>query len=287
MISSFQTRIALCTLFGIPVYLDSSLIILALLFLTGGGTIASGFVCCVLLLVSITAHELGHALTARAFGYETRDITLSLLGGCAALIALPRRASQELLTAIAGPAVSIALSLAGAAGLAALAVEGGFADALLLIVSETLGGFGININPQINLAFNPDNLVALQLFLYLGTMNLMLALFNLLPGFPMDGGRIFRSAIRPFMSRVRATYFAMMVGRVVAVGIAVRGVMAILGNGNWGFVSCLIAWMIWREGWREYQLAAMESHWKYSDYRARISPPPYGGDGDECEIRRN
>lgn len=289
MIFPFQNRIALCSLFGIPIYLDSSLIILALFFLTGGGTIASGFVCCVLLLVSITAHEFGHALTARAFGYETRDITLSLLGGCAALIALPRRASQELLTALAGPAVSIALSLIGAAGLALSTEGGGLGNSIALIVAETLGSFGISVDFSVNLLpfYRAGNPVAVELFLYLGTMNLMLAVFNLLPGFPMDGGRIFRSAIRPFMSRVRATYIAMIVGRVVAVGIALRGVTAILGNGNWGFVSCLIAWMIWREGWREYLSAAMESNWRFSDYRARVSPPPYGGDGDECDVHRN
>ena len=106
----FPRRIKVCAAFGIPVYLDMSLIILLLLFATGGGSFMFSMSCALMLLVSITAHELGHALTARAFGYGTRDITLSLLGGCASLIALPRKAWQEFLTAIAGPAVSFAIA---------------------------------------------------------------------------------------------------------------------------------------------------------------------------------
>ena len=78
-----MSRIRLCEMFGIPVYLDLSLIVLLFMFALNGG-IQSGLVCAALLLASITAHELGHALTARAFGYQTRDITLSLLGGCRA-----------------------------------------------------------------------------------------------------------------------------------------------------------------------------------------------------------
>ena len=111
-------------MFGIPVYLDLSLIVLLFMFALNGG-IQSGLVCAALLLASITAHELGHALTARAFGYQTRDITLSLLGGCASLIALPRKASQEFLTALAGPAVSVVLSVLGMCGLWAIAAEAG------------------------------------------------------------------------------------------------------------------------------------------------------------------
>ena len=104
-------RFRLCELFGIPIYLDFSLVILLVMFATDGGPLLTGLLSALLLLVSITAHELGHSLTARSFGYPTRDITLSLLGGCASLIALPRKASQEFLTAIAGPAVSFLASV--------------------------------------------------------------------------------------------------------------------------------------------------------------------------------
>ncbi len=246
-----KARYRLCDLFGIPLYLDFSLIILLILF-SWGSTIFDGIVSAAILLVSITAHELGHALTARAFGYRTRDITLSLLGGCASLIALPRKAWQEFLTAIAGPFVSFVLSAIG------------FVAAIF--VSET---------------------VWVDVFAYLFWMNLMLGIFNLLPGFPMDGGRVFRSFMTPILGRVKATHVAMIVGRVVAVGIGLRGLWSITHGGNWGFVSLMIAWMIWQEGYREYQLAKMEAQWGTDDYRAHVSPPPYGGKGDDCEIHRN
>ena len=249
----FPRKIKVCTAFGIPVYLDFSLIILLLVFATDGGPIVLSMACALMLLVSITAHELGHALTARAFGYGTRDITLSLLGGCASLIALPRKAWQEFLTAIAGPGVSFMLS-----GLAFLA-----------------------------LVFVPLDDWTRYLLSYTVWMNMILGIFNLLPGFPMDGGRVFRSVMRAFMSRAKATYIAMIVGRGVAILLGLWGLHRIVNGGSWGFVTILIAWMIWREGWREYQMARMEESargWG-SDWSARISPPPYGGDGDEVEVR--
>ena len=249
----FPRKIKLCNAVGIPVYLDFSLIILLLVFATDGGPFILSMACALMLLVSITAHELGHALTARMFGYGTRDITLSLLGGCASLIALPRKAWQEFLTAVAGPGVSFAL-----AGLAFLA-----------------------------LLFVPLDQWTATLLSYTVWMNLMLGIFNLLPGFPMDGGRVFRSLMRAFMSRAKATYIAMIVGRGVAVLLGLWGLHRIVNGGGWGFVTILIAWMIWREGWREYQLARMEesAHGWGNEWSARVSPPPYGGDGDEVEIR--
>ena len=146
----FPSKIKICNVFRIPVYLDFSLIILLILFATNGGPFTLSISCALMLLVSITAHELGHALTARAFGYGTRDITLSLLGGCASLIALPRKAWQEFLTAIAGPAVSFVL-----AALAFLALR-----------------------------FIPLDEWTRYLLSYVAVMNVILGAFNLLPGFP-------------------------------------------------------------------------------------------------------
>ncbi len=285
-----RNKFKLCDVFGIPLYLDISLIILLLFFLTGGGSFWAGIVCAAALLFSITAHELGHALTARAFGYQTRDITLSLLGGCASLIALPKKAFQEFWTAIAGPAVSFALAVLGVFGVMAVAEGGGFPGAFGFVLSEALGSFGLDVNwGGIYVSPVKTNFELLSLFLYLSVMNLMLGFFNLLPGFPMDGGRVFRSAMRPFMSRVKATYTAMVVGRAVAILIGLRGIWNITHGGNWGFVTVLIAWMIWKEGYREYVVARMESVWDRMDdgiYRAKVSPPPWGGDGDDCDVTR-
>ncbi len=270
-----KSRFHIFDLFDIPVYIDISLVVLLFIFASDGGGLMEGLTCALMLLVSITAHEFGHALTARSFGYETRDITLSLLGGCASLIALPRRAGQEFLTTVAGPAVSFALSLIGVVSIAALASEGGFIDALDLVVTMVLQSFGIDATFSGSIGFVQSLKPAAGRIAYFAIMNAMLGLFNLLPGFPMDGGRIFRCAMRPFMSRVKATYVAMVVGRVVAVAIGLSGVWRLLSGLSWGFVSILIAWMIWKEGYREYQLARMESSWEYDDFRVRVSPPPY------------
>ena len=249
----FPRRFHICDAFGIPVYLDFSFVILLVLFMTDFGSFTYGLSFALVLAVSVTLHELGHALTARGFGYATRDITLSLLGGCASLTALPRKAWQEFLTAAAGPAVSFLLS-----GLAWLAL-------LFLPIS---------------------NQWMANVLYYSAWMNLILGGFNLLPGFPMDGGRIFRSVARIFTTRAKATFVAMWVGRAFAVLLALRGFHSIMTHGSWGFISILIAWMIWREGWREYQMALAEESWGRWDYSARVSPPPYGGDDDEAEVRR-
>ena len=110
---------------------------------------------------------------------------------------------------------------------------------------------------------------------YFIVMNIVLGAFNLLPGFPMDGGRIFRSFMMLFLSRPKATFVAMWVGRVVAVLLGLSGLYALLNGGSWAIVRIFIAWMIWKDGYREYQLALMESGWEYHDFRAKVSPPPY------------
>ncbi len=248
------SRFRLCDVAGIPIYVDVSFAILLLFFVMDGGGIALGVPCALILALSVVAHELGHALTARAFGYATQDITISLLGGCASLIALPRKAWQEFLTALAGPVVSFLLAL--------------FAFLALLFLPI-------------------ENQWLAHMLSYCCLLNVMLGAFNLLPGFPMDGGRIFRSVLMAFFSRERATFVAMWVGRAFAILLAVSGLHAMFTGGPWAFVRVLIAWMIWREGWREYQLARFESAWRYTEsYRARVSPPPYGGKGDDCDVTR-
>jgi Zn-dependent protease len=206
------------------------------------------------LALCVVFHELGHALTARIFGYRTRDITLSLLGGCASLMGMPRNAWQEFATALAGPLVSFAI-------------------------------FGLS---WATLVFIPiPNDFTVSVLSYTKYTNLVLGLFNLLPGFPMDGGRIFRSVARIFTTRTKATYIAMIVGRGFAILLALRGLHAMLTGGSFGFVSILIAWMIWQDGWREYQQTVIEERYKGPwSYSARVSPPPYGGDDEEVEIRR-
>ena len=228
--------------FDIPVYVDLTFLVLMFLFLNDGGSFSYGLMQATVLGLSIIAHEFGHSLTGRAFGCETHDITLSFIGGCASMTSMPRRGWQEFLVALAGPLVSFALCGLGFLALNTLPIENHF-------LAYTL--------------------------VYLYYLNLVLGCFNLLPGFPMDGGRIFRSAMMLFLSRPKATLVAMWIGRVFAVLLGLSGAYALLNGGSWAFIRIFIAYMIWKEGYREYQLALMESNWEYHDFRAKVSPPPY------------
>ncbi len=176
---------------GIPIRVHVTLLILLPLFLwifpasqwVLGLTAGAGLFACIAL------HELGHALVALRFGCRARDIVLLPIGGVAQLENLPRHPRQEMLIAAAGPAVSFLLALAGSAAAALFAAGGAHAAAL---VAEMLG-----------------------------RANLTLALFNLIPSFPMDGGRIFRAFLSPFLGRLLATRIATWIGRAFALGLGV------------------------------------------------------------------
>jgi Zn-dependent protease/CBS domain-containing protein len=156
----------------------------------------------------VVLHELGHALVARRFGIATRDITLYPIGGIARLERMPERPSQELLVAAAGPAVNGVLALVIYLGLRVAALGG---DPL------TIGGS-----------------LAVQLL----WINVSLALFNLVPAFPMDGGRILRAALALRMDRARATAVAARVGRGIAVVMGLAGLL-------WSPMLVVIALFVW------------------------------------------
>ena len=165
----------------------------------------------------IVLHELGHALAARRYGIGTTDITLYPIGGVGTLERLPERPAQELVVALAGPAVNVALALVALVLLVAL---DGLGD---LSAARVVGG------PM------------LARFLWL---NAGLAAFNLLPAFPMDGGRVFRAILSRRLGRVRATEWAVRVGRVVAVLFVALG---LFGDP----VLLLIALFVWMSANRE------------------------------------
>ncbi len=243
-----QPAYHLCDAFGIPITADiTSLGLLLLLVLDLG--LPLGLPCALLLAISIVLHELAHSLTSRAFGCRIAGIRLSILGGCASG-EIPRSAWKELLMAAAGPAMSFLLGFGGLALFGGMRVESDW--------SRNVIEYGI-------------------------IMNIMLGAFNLLPGFPMDGGRIFRCVMRLFASRAKATYYAMIVGRVAAVALVVLPMLQvyyiwIIPLGGSILLRGLIAWMIWQEGYREYRLALEEENfrqWSQADFNARVSPPPY------------
>ena len=154
-----------------------------------------------LLFLCVLLHEYGHALTARRYGIGTRSITLLPIGGLALLQSMPRDPRQEIVVALAGPAVNLAIA----------------AVALLLI--ELAGRPGC--------APRPRSRGKAGCCATLFAANLMLALFNLIPAFPMDGGRVLRAVLAMRIDRVRATRIAARVGQVLAVGL---GLLGLFGN---------------------------------------------------------
>jgi len=155
-----------------------------------------------LFFVSVVVHELAHAMVARAFRMPVSSITLFLLGGVANLAKEPPRALAEFLMAAAGPATSLAIGVT-ALGVcqAAFASAGGCGELFEGGVSVTFG------------AFDAVGVVAA----YLGLVNVLLAAFNMIPGFPLDGGRVLRSVVwGALRDRARATRIAARGGQVVA-----------------------------------------------------------------------
>jgi len=151
----------------------------------GSPAAAEGVIFVLLLFLCVVLHEFGHALAAKAFGINTPDITLLPIGGVARLERMPEEPKQELLIAVAGPAVNVVIALG-------LFVAG--------------GSF---INPFVNPAAPEGVGLVSQLLI----INVLLVAFNLLPAFPMDGGRVLRALLATRMSYARATQIAATVGQ--------------------------------------------------------------------------
>ena len=160
---------------------------------------------------SIYAHELSHALIGRRFGIPIRRITLFIFGGIAELAGEPRSWRAELSMAIAGPLTSIIL---GAVFLLLAMSIAGPLPADVQQVEPWLAGLG----------------TLPTLLLWLGQLNIVLALFNLVPGFPLDGGRVLRAALWGMTGNLRgATRWASMGGRAIAWLLMGMGIAMILG----------------------------------------------------------
>lgn len=148
------------------------------------------------LFACVVLHEFGHALAARYYGVSTKDITLSPVGGVARLSKLPEKPFQEFVVALAGPLVNIAIA--------------GFIGLVFILFSITFLPVLSN-NPTVAFS-NQANFFQLLLF-----MNIILAGFNLIPAFPMDGGRMLRSLLSIKLGRIKATRIAALIGQLIAI----------------------------------------------------------------------
>jgi Zn-dependent protease/predicted transcriptional regulator len=175
------------------------------------GGVLFGLVFIAVLFVCVVLHEYGHALTARRYGIGTRYITLLPIGGVAMLERMPKDPRQEIVVALMGPAVNVAIAL------------------VLFLVIGMSGAYGDVMAPTLL------PVTFLQSVLY---ANIFLAVFNMIPAFPMDGGRVLRAALSFRLGRGRATRTAARIGQGVAL---VLGVLGLFGNP----LLILIAVFVW------------------------------------------
>jgi stage IV sporulation protein FB len=177
-----------------------------------------GVIFILLLFLCVLLHEFGHVLAARRYGVQTPDITLLPIGGVARLERIPEEPSQELIVALAGPAVNLVIA------------------AVLYLV---LGG----VLPRESMEVQNSGV---SLLARLASVNIFLAVFNLIPAFPMDGGRVLRAVLASRLGYSRGTQIAATVGQVVAFGL---GLLGLMGNPLLIFIAVFV-----------YMGAASEAH---------------------------
>ncbi|MAT42516.1 MAG: site-2 protease family protein [Anaerolineaceae bacterium] len=185
----------------------------------------SGILFIVLLFLFVVLHEFGHALTARKYGIPTKDITLLPIGGVARLERMPEKPKEELIVAIAGPLVNLF-----------------FAVVLFTVIFLTTGFSQI---PQLNITSG-------TLIERLAIVNLSLFLFNLIPAFPMDGGRIVRALLAMRLEYTRATQTAAALGQGIAL---IFGLIGLLFNPFLLF----IAFFVWIGASQESSMVQVRS----------------------------
>jgi Zn-dependent protease/predicted transcriptional regulator len=208
------------TFAGIPVYVHSTFALLIVFIVArdlGAGASVAAAVGSALFLLAIFAtivlHEYGHALTARRYGIKTRDITLLPIGGLARLERLPEVPRQELYVALAGPAVNLLI-------------------AALTFVGAALLGVGLG-SPTADLSGGN----VLGRFV---AVNVLLAVFNLIPAFPMDGGRALRAWLAERYDYSHATEIAANLGQALAFAFGLLGLLS--GNPMLLFIA-LFVWV--------------------------------------------
>jgi Zn-dependent protease len=212
------------SVFGITIRVHVLLLVLVGLVLLQAEDLFGAAALIVVLSAIVVLHELGHSIVARSFGIQVLDITLWPLGGMARMSQIPESPKIEGLIAVAGPIVNFVLAALAAVVLGAQGLSGSSGSRLQ------------------------------EIAFYMLAINLTMGLFNLIPAFPMDGGRILRAVLGRTGDWVSATESAVRVGRVFAGLIALVGVVGVLfvpGMGGQGVIFLLIAAFVWLTGAQE------------------------------------
>ena len=175
---------------------------------TAAGFAAVGFI--VAVFACVLAHEYGHVLMARRFGIGTRDIILLPIGGVASIERMPDNPTQELLIALAGPAVNVVIAFV-----------------LIVFFGASFGGGQAD----------PATIQNVDFVSRLAMINVVLVVFNLLPAFPMDGGRALKAILSYWLDKVTATRIAARIGQAAAFGL---GFLGLFGNPLLIFVALFV-----------------------------------------------
>lgn len=178
-----------------------------------------GVVATLLLFTSVLLHEFGHSLQALKFGVPVKDITLLPIGGVAQIEEMPEKPNEELRIALAGPAVNFAIA------------------AILIAVGFLLQASAVVTLPELSASLGSASWSGM--LSYLTMANLLLGLFNLIPAYPMDGGRVLRALLALKLDYNRATSIAVSVGQGLALLVGLYGFM----SGSYTLI--LIAVFVW------------------------------------------
>ncbi|MCA9945485.1 MAG: site-2 protease family protein [Anaerolineales bacterium] len=227
----------------------------------GGGGLAGalfGVIVISLLFGLVTLHELGHSFAALNYGVPVERIVLLPIGGVAQLRHMPDNPKQEFVIALAGPAVNVVLAI----------LMGGAAVLFGLPLTNPLAG-------GISLSFG-------AIFSYIFYYNVILALFNMIPAFPMDGGRVLRSVLAMRLDYGRATRIAVSIGRGLAVLIGLYGLF------NGAFFTILIAVFIYSGATQEGQMVQFRQQLRgYTVQQAYSNRIPLLQPGDQLRDAAN
>ncbi|NIP29652.1 MAG: CBS domain-containing protein [Candidatus Dadabacteria bacterium] len=195
-------------------------------------TTVGGLIFVLSIFACVVLHEFGHALTARRYGIGTEDITLLPIGGVARLERMPEDPRQELYVALAGPAVNVAIA---------------FVIFIMLYITNSTINF-------LNIDFVSDSFL-----LKLMALNIILVIFNMLPAFPMDGGRVLRALLALKMEYVKSTQIASKLGKAMAI---LFGIIGLYSNPFLVFIAVFV----WFGANQEEMMVRM----KYIDDKYRL-----------------